>query len=147
MAAQRSIMACLVSEKDFYVKRSPEKKRLEEVLRSSRIVAGGFLGSDTRILEEILEADAAEVSQLGTTMEDIAARMRAFTHKESGQPIGCGIETPLQPPCHSSRFPWDGTNKVLLGEKWWICNALHCLIAAPQSIGIAIISQRPTDRT
>lgn len=59
--------------------RIPGMKRLEDLLRSSRIVAGGFLGDDRRTLEEILEADAAEVSRLGTTFEAIADRMEALT--------------------------------------------------------------------
>lgn len=61
------------------MKRSPEMKRLEEVLRSSKLAAGGFLGSDSRPLEEILEADAAEVERLGTTAREIAARMKKLS--------------------------------------------------------------------
>ena len=61
------------------MKRIPGMKQLEDLLRSSRIVADGFLGNDTRILEEILEADAAEVARLGTTVEAIAGRMEELT--------------------------------------------------------------------
>jgi hypothetical protein len=56
-------------------------KTLEEVLRTSRIVSGGFLGKDPRILEEILEADAAELNGLGTTREAVAARMKEITDR------------------------------------------------------------------
>ena len=35
------------------MKRIPELKKLEATLRSSPLVVGGFLGNDTRILEEI----------------------------------------------------------------------------------------------
>lgn len=63
------------------MKRSPDMKRLEEVLRASRIVAGGFFGKDTRILEEILEDDAREVARLGYTVERIGERMRELTEK------------------------------------------------------------------
>lgn len=73
------------------MKRSPEAKRLEEVLRCSRIVAGGFLGVDTRILEEILEADAAELIRLGTSVQRIAARMREITERGKA-----GLGTPVR---------------------------------------------------
>lgn len=63
------------------MKRSPGMKRLEEVLRASRIVAGGFLDKDSRILEEILEDDAREVARLGYTVERIGERMRELTEK------------------------------------------------------------------
>ncbi|MGD9874011.1 MAG: hypothetical protein AB7T27_07040 [Kiritimatiellia bacterium] len=58
------------------MKPSPDMQRLEEILRSSKIAGGGFLGSDRRPLEEILEADAAELVRLGHTRYDIADRMR-----------------------------------------------------------------------
>ena len=45
------------------MKRTPQAKHVEELLRSSRLVAGGFMGHDTRILEEILESDAAVVAR------------------------------------------------------------------------------------
>ena len=63
------------------MKRSPEAKRIEEVLRCSRIVAGGFFGVDTRILEEIIETDAASLIKLGITAPRIAARMREITDR------------------------------------------------------------------
>jgi hypothetical protein len=73
------------------LKRSPEAKRLEEVLRCSRIVAGGFLGTDTRILEEIIESDGAELIRLGTTIQSISARMREITEKGKA-----GLGTPVK---------------------------------------------------
>lgn len=73
------------------MKRSPEAKRLEDVLRSSRIVAGGFLGPDTRILDEIIEADAATLARLGTTAQEVASRMREIT--DLGK---AGLGTPVK---------------------------------------------------
>ncbi|MHC4148733.1 MAG: hypothetical protein ACYSR5_04535 [Planctomycetota bacterium] len=61
------------------MKRSPQMQRLEEVLRSSKLVAGGFMGSDTRSVAEIIEADAAKTAQLGVTAEKLAARMQEIT--------------------------------------------------------------------
>ena len=40
-----------------HMKRSPDRVKLEQTLRASKLVAGGFLGEDTRLLEEILAAD------------------------------------------------------------------------------------------
>ncbi len=54
-------------------------QQLEEVLRSSRLVADGFMGDDPRILEEILDHDAAEMAGLGTTVDAIADRMQELT--------------------------------------------------------------------
>jgi len=61
------------------MKRIPGMQQLEEVLRSSRLVADGFMGDDPRILEEILDHDAAEMAGLGTTVDAIADRMQELT--------------------------------------------------------------------
>ena len=55
-------------------------ERLEEILRSSRLVADGFMGEDPRILEEILEDDASDVAGLGTSADELADRMKELTH-------------------------------------------------------------------
>jgi len=73
------------------VKRSPQMERLEELLRTSRVVSGGFLGKDPRILEEILEADASELALLGTTPEAVAARMGEITLQARA-----GLGTPVR---------------------------------------------------
>lgn len=61
------------------MKQSPDMQRLEEILRSSQLTAGGFLGSDPRHVPEIVEADAAELFRLGVTIEQLVARMSAIT--------------------------------------------------------------------
>jgi len=61
------------------MKRTPRMQRIEELMRSSRIVAGGFLGHDRRPLEEIIEADAADLTHLGVTCADLAERMRELS--------------------------------------------------------------------
>jgi hypothetical protein len=61
------------------MKKSPQTQKLEDILRSSKLVAGGFLGTDTRSLSEIIDADLAEVARLGFTIAQIAARMQALT--------------------------------------------------------------------
>lgn len=61
------------------MKESPQMQKLEQILRSSKLVAGGFMGDDSRCVNEIVSADASEVSRLGYTIEQIAARMQAIT--------------------------------------------------------------------
>ncbi|MHC4736765.1 MAG: hypothetical protein ACYTDW_20270 [Planctomycetota bacterium] len=61
------------------MKESPQDRKLEELLRSSRLVAGGFMGYDTRNVSEVIDADAAELSRLGFTKDQVAERMRQIT--------------------------------------------------------------------
>jgi hypothetical protein len=61
------------------MKKSPQEKKLESILKSSKFSSSGFLGSDTRNLWEIIDDDAAEVARSGKTMEEIAARMQYIT--------------------------------------------------------------------
>lgn len=57
----------------------PERQRLNHLLHSSRLVAGGFMGADTRDVLEIIDADGAELSRLGVTKEQLAERMKRIT--------------------------------------------------------------------
>lgn len=61
------------------MKESPHDRKLEELLRSSRLAAGGFMGHDNRSVSEVIDADAAELSRLGFTKEQVAERMRQIT--------------------------------------------------------------------
>jgi hypothetical protein len=61
------------------MKQSPRDKKLEEVLRSTKLVAGGFMGTDTRHPIEIIEQDLAELERLGVTPIQVADRMRELT--------------------------------------------------------------------
>lgn len=61
------------------MKQSPDMQKLEELLRSSILVADGFMGTDPRSVTEIIDADAAELGRLGTTAEKVGARMREIT--------------------------------------------------------------------
>lgn len=61
------------------MKESPQDRKLEELLRSSRLAAGGFMGHDNRSVSEVIDADAAELSRLGFTKEQAAERMREIT--------------------------------------------------------------------
>lgn len=62
------------------MKESPQNKKLEAVLRSSKLVADGFLGNDTRSVSEIIDSDKNELSRHGFTGEQIAGRMQQITN-------------------------------------------------------------------
>ncbi len=61
------------------MKKSPQQKKLEDLLGSSKFSACGFMGNDKRSLWEIIDADAAELERLGKTTEEVAARMDELT--------------------------------------------------------------------
>lgn len=65
------------------MKQPPEDKKLEEILRSSKIVAAGFMGDDIRTVEEIINADAVTLRELGKTCKQVAERMQILT--DAGQ--------------------------------------------------------------
>ena len=61
------------------MKQSPRDKKLEEVLRSTKLVAGGFMGTDTRHPIEIIEQDIVALEELGVTAAQVAERMTELT--------------------------------------------------------------------
>jgi hypothetical protein len=61
------------------MKESPQDRKLEGLLRSSRLAAGGFMGHDNRSVSEVIDADAAELSKLGLTKEQVAEQMQEIT--------------------------------------------------------------------
>lgn len=63
------------------MKQSPEEKRLEETLHSTKLVAGGFMGNDPRHPHEVIEHDTAELEKRGMTPAQLAFRMRELTEQ------------------------------------------------------------------
>ncbi len=61
------------------MKKSPQQRKLERLLRSSKFSASGFMGNDRRNLWEIIDQDAAVIARRGKTMEEVAARMQHLT--------------------------------------------------------------------
>lgn len=61
------------------MKKTPQMQRLEELLRSGKLVSGGFLTNDERSLEEIISTDAKVVEKAGLTNEQIAEKMVEIT--------------------------------------------------------------------
>ena len=66
------------------MKQSPDMVRLEEVLRSSKLVSDGFMGEDNRTLSEVLDADAAVLERAGASAKELADRMQEITDKAIG---------------------------------------------------------------
>ncbi|MBN1807140.1 MAG: hypothetical protein JW837_17970 [Sedimentisphaerales bacterium] len=61
------------------MKESPKTKKLNQILRSSKLVAGGFMGDDSRSFTEVIDTDCFLISKLGYTTEQIAERMQEIT--------------------------------------------------------------------
>ena len=61
------------------MKQSPQEKKLEEMLRSTKLVAGGFMGTDSRHPVEVIQQDSAELERFGLTPAQVAQRMRELT--------------------------------------------------------------------
>ncbi|MHC4170418.1 MAG: hypothetical protein ACYSWQ_26045 [Planctomycetota bacterium] len=61
------------------MKESPQSKKLDQVLRSSKLAAGGFMGTDPRSAAEVIDADTSDLSRLGHTAEQVASRMQSIT--------------------------------------------------------------------
>lgn len=75
------------------MKQSPQDKTLDYLLHSSVLVSGGFMGSDTRSVYEIIESDKADLQRLGVNAAQVAARMRQLTQQaQSG--LGTWVDTP-----------------------------------------------------
>ncbi len=58
------------------MKHDPRLQRVLERMRSGVLSRDGFLGTDPRPIEEVLDADRSAVAALGLTHEEIAARLR-----------------------------------------------------------------------
>lgn len=61
------------------MKQGPEIQELDIALRASTLVAGGFMGNDPRSVTEVIDSDAGELSRLGVTDKELAARMEEVT--------------------------------------------------------------------
>ncbi len=61
------------------MKESPNTIKLEQMLRSSKIVADGFMGNDNRTLYELLAADGRQLASLAITPRQLAQRMKEIT--------------------------------------------------------------------
>lgn len=67
-----------------------ESERLKRLL-PSKFSAEGFLGDDSRSLEEIVAQDLRDLDRLGVTLADLAAALRAALSKARAG-LGAGVE-------------------------------------------------------
>lgn len=63
------------------MKQSPDEERLEEMLHSGKLVAGGFMGTDSRHPLEVIEHDTAALEKRGVSQKKLARRMRELTER------------------------------------------------------------------
>ena len=100
------------------MKESPQNKKLEAVLRSSKLVADGFMGNDTRSVFEIIDADKKELSRLNVTCEQIADRMQHITDTaKTGLGTWVRIDNNLEVKTDEARgflpCPWPHTGRFV----------------------------------
>jgi rubredoxin len=100
------------------MKKTPQLEKLEELLRSSKIVAGGFLGTDQRPLTEIIEEDMAEVALFDYSLKEIAERMTEITEKAAhGLGTRVSIDDTLEAEVDDNRgtlvCPWPGEGEYI----------------------------------
>ena len=93
------------------MKQSPDSTKLDNVLRSSILVAGGFMGNDNRSVTEVIDMDAGQLSALGVTASQLAERMRQITDRAaSGQGTWVEIDADRQAMVDDTRgllpCPW-----------------------------------------
>ena len=63
------------------MKETPQDKALEERLAASKFSGEGFLGTDSRTVDEIVAADLRTLAQLNLPLETLAAALRAAYDK------------------------------------------------------------------
>jgi hypothetical protein len=62
------------------MKQPPNMQKLEEILRSSNLVAGGFMGTDRRSVSEIIDSDMSELAELKIAVKQVVKQMKEITN-------------------------------------------------------------------
>jgi hypothetical protein len=93
------------------MKQGPDVQYLDIALRSSVLVAGGFMGDDPRSVTEVIDADAGELFRLGVTARELAARMKQVTSQAAAalgnwMEIAPGIEAQVDETRGATPCPW-----------------------------------------
>jgi hypothetical protein len=58
------------------MKQSPQDKNIEQMLRSGKLSAGGFMGADSRGVDEVIAEDRAVLEKLGYNAAQVAMRLQ-----------------------------------------------------------------------
>ncbi|HEG43714.1 hypothetical protein LCGC14_2310040 [marine sediment metagenome] len=61
------------------MKQGPDTQKLEDMMRSSKLVDGGFMGNDRRTINEVIDADAKVLEKLDYDVKHLARRMQEIT--------------------------------------------------------------------
>lgn len=103
------------------MKHDPRLQRVLDRMRPGVLSRDGFLGTDPRPLEEILDADRSAIAALGATQEELAAKLQDIfdqAHAALGTPVRIGErlvathrEAMGRIPC-----PWGGCGTFPKGE-------------------------------
>lgn len=102
-------------------KRSPLEQRIVDRMAPGALSGAGFLGSDSRPLSEILDADRSAVSGLGVTHELLAEKLRgllAAAEEALGRPVdlGDGLTAVHHEAMGRIACPWGGCGVFAKGE-------------------------------
>ncbi len=103
------------------MKRTPEFQRIVERMAPGVLCRDGFLGTDPRPLEEILEADRSAVVGLGASHEALAGRLQDIydrTRAELGRPLdlGGGLTAVFREGMGRIPSPWPGDGIFAKGD-------------------------------
>lgn len=63
------------------MKQTPQEKKIQDRMKPGILTLDGFLGNDTRHLNDIIATDRETLDKLKITQEEIADRMDYFTQK------------------------------------------------------------------
>ena len=103
------------------MKRSPELQQVAARMAPGALTRDGFLGTDPRRIEEILDTDNSTVSGLGTTHEAIADALADIMQRakaELGRPVPIGehVTAVHQEAMGRMPSPWPGEGVFEKGE-------------------------------
>ncbi len=114
------------------MKKSPQTQKLERMLGASKISSCGFLGIDRRGVDEIIEADAAEIARLGKTNEQIAERMRELTELAKtglGDWVNAGEQIEVSVDDSRGRIPCPWSHGVRCSKMITTCRRLDTRVS------------------
>jgi hypothetical protein len=89
------------------MKQSPEERKVMERMAPGALSREGFLGSDTRRLSEIVDADHAEAVRAGTTLDALADQLRSVQDAAVA-----GLGTPVAVGEHLTALHREGMGRI-----------------------------------